>query len=189
MADVLKAFLDATDYRAALIQAGHARGARNVSKLLADAHASGIVGVGEFLEYVTGLRDSGTREGEARATAEGAVQIMTIHAAKGLEFPVVIIGDVTRGGGRGGGLLIDPDLGLLLPVRDDQRQLPAIYRLGKARSDDQEEAESDRLLYVAATRAREKLILSGCIDLNKDGSIRKLGGWLGKACRRRGARA
>jgi len=180
VADVLKAFLDATDYRAALIQAGQARGARNVSKLLADAHTSGIVGVSEFLEYVIGLRDSGTREGEARATAEGAVQIMTVHAAKGLEFPVVIIGDVTRGSWGSGGLLIDPDLGLLLPVRDDQRQLPAVYRLGKTRSDDQGEAESDRLLYVAATRAREKLILSGCIDLNNNGSIRKLGGWLGK---------
>ncbi len=180
VADLLKAFLDATDYRAALIQAGQIRGARNVSKLLADAHASGIVGVGEFLEYVTGLRDSGTREGEARATTEGAVQIMSVHAAKGLEFPVVIIGDVTRGSWGSSGLLIDPELGPLLPVRDGQRQLPAIYRLGKDRSDDQEEAESDRLLYVAATRAREKLILSGCIDRNKDGSVGKLRGWLGR---------
>jgi ATP-dependent helicase/nuclease subunit A len=180
VADVLKAFLDATGYRAALIEAGQARGARNVSKLLADAHASGIVGVSQFLEYVTGLRDSGTREGEARATAEGAVQIMTVHAAKGLEFPVVIIGDVTRGNWGSGGMLIDPELGLLLPVKDDQRQLPAIYRLGKARSDDQEAAESDRLLYVAATRAREKLILSGCIGVKKDGAIGKLGGWLGR---------
>jgi ATP-dependent helicase/nuclease subunit A len=180
VADVLKAFLDLTDYRAALIQGGQARGARNVSKLLADAHISSIVGVGEFLEYVTGLRDSGTREGEARATAEGAVQIMTVHAAKGLEFPVVIIGDVTRESRSSGGLLIDPDLGPLLPVKDGQRQLPAIYRLGKKRSDDQDEAESDRLLYVAATRARERLILSGCIDLKADGSIKKLGGWLGK---------
>ncbi len=180
VADVLKAFLEATDYRAALIQAGQGRGARNVSKLLADAHASGIVGVGEFLEYVTGLRDSGTREGEARATTEGAVQIMTVHAAKGLEFPVVIIGDITRGVGGGGGLLIDPDLGPLVPVKDEQRQQPAIYRLGKRRDQDQEDAESDRLLYVAATRAREKLILSGCVSVKKDGCIGKPGGWLGK---------
>ncbi|MCL7455412.1 MAG: hypothetical protein M8467_20445, partial [Anaerolineae bacterium] len=180
VADVLKAFLDATDYRAALIEAGHSRAARNVSKLLADAHDSGIVGVGEFLEYVNGLRDIGTREGEARATAEGAVQIMTVHQAKGLEFPVVVIGDATYGSPGSSGVLVDPELGPLLPVRDEQRQLPAIYRLGKTRSDDQEAAESDRLLYVAATRAREMLILSGCIGLNKDGSIRKPGGWLGK---------
>jgi len=186
VADLLKAFLDATDYRAALIQAGQARGARNVSKLLADAHTSGIVGVGEFLEYVRGLRDSGTREGEARATAEGVVQIMTVHAAKGLEFPVVVIGDITYGGRGREGVLQDSDLGVLLPLRDEDRNLPAIYRLGRARAVDQEEAESCRLLYVAATRAREKLILSGCITLRRDGKPGKLGGWLGRLAGRDG---
>ncbi|MFN2273009.1 MAG: UvrD-helicase domain-containing protein [Anaerolineae bacterium] len=180
VADLLKALLDATDYRAALIQAGQTRGARNVAKLLADAHASGIVGVGEFLEYTSGLRETGTREGEARATAEGAVQIMSVHAAKGLEFPIVIIGDATYGGGRGGSTLIDPQLGLLLPLKDQDGTLSAIYRLGKNRDDDQDQAESDRLLYVAATRAREKLMLSGCISLVRDGSVGKLGGWLGR---------
>jgi ATP-dependent helicase/nuclease subunit A len=180
VADLLKDFLDQTNYRAALIQAGQTRGARNVAKLLADAHASGIVGAGEFLEYVSGLRDSGTREGEARATAEGAVQIMSVHAAKGLEFPVVVIGDVTYGRRGGAGVLIDPALGVLLPLKDEDDTETAIYRLGKARADDQEEAESDRLLYVAATRAREKLILSGCIGLKKDGTPGRLGGWLGK---------
>jgi ATP-dependent helicase/nuclease subunit A len=180
IADVLKAFLDVTDYRAALIQAGQSRGARNVAKLLADAHTSGIVSVGEFLEYVNGLRDSGTREGEARTTVEGAVQIMSVHAAKGLEFPVVVIGDVTHSRRGSGSVLVDSRLGVLLPLRDEDGQLPAIYRLGKVRADDQEEAESDRLLYVAATRAREKLILSGFVSLRQDGTLGKLGGWLGK---------
>jgi ATP-dependent helicase/nuclease subunit A len=181
VADILKGFLDATGYRAALIQTGHVRAARNVSKLLADAHTSGIVGVGEFLEYLTGLRDAGAREGEARSTAEGAVQIMSIHAAKGLEFPVVIIGDVTSGGGgRAESLLVDAELGPIINLRDEEKLAPAVYGLAKARSDDQEEAESDRLLYVAATRAREKLILSGCIGLKKDGTPSRLGGYLGK---------
>ena len=180
VADVIKAFLEDTDYRAALIQAGQARGARNVAKLLSDAHTSGIVGVGEFVEYVNGLRDTGTREGEARATAEGVVQIMSVHAAKGLEFPVVVIGDATYGGGGGRSVLVDGELGVLLPVKDEEKEPPAVYRLGKERSDDQEDAEADRLLYVAATRAREKLILSGIIGLKGDGTPSKLGGWLGK---------
>jgi ATP-dependent helicase/nuclease subunit A len=180
VAELFKALLDATDYRAALTQAGLARGARNAGKLLADAHASGIVGVGEFLEYVAGLRDAGTREGEARATAEGAVQIMTVHAAKGLEFPVVVAGDVTGSVRGSSGLLLDPELGPLLPVKDPQRRLPAVYRLGQKRAGDQEAAESDRLLYVAATRAREKLILSGCLDCREDGTPGKPGGWLGR---------
>jgi ATP-dependent exoDNAse (exonuclease V) beta subunit len=180
VADVLKAFLDDTDYRAGLIQAGQARAARNVAKLLADAHRSGIVGVGEFLDYVAGLRDSGMREGEARAIAEGAVQIMTVHAAKGLEFPVVAIGDVTHGGGGGNGLLVDHRWGVLPSIKDEEGSLPAMYCLGKGRADDQDAAESDRLLYVAATRAREILFLSGCIGLRQNGSISKSGGWLGK---------
>jgi len=180
VADLLKAFLDATDYRAALIQAGQPRGARNVLKLLADAHASAIVGVGEFLEYVKDLRDAGAREGEARATAEGAVQIMTIHAAKGMEFPVVIVGDITYGQRGRYDPLIDPDLGVLLPLKDDEDALPAIYRLGKERADDQEEAELDRLLYVAATRARDKLIFSGYITLKRNNTPARLNGWLGR---------
>ncbi|HNS51632.1 MAG TPA: UvrD-helicase domain-containing protein [Anaerolineae bacterium] len=178
VADVLKALLDETGYGAALIRAGQARGARNVSKLLAYAHASEIAGVGEFLEYVAGLREIGARESEARTTAEGAVQILTIHAAKGLEFPVVAIGDIThrRGGVRG--LLLDPELGLLLPVPDPEGRPPAVYRLGSVREDEQERAESDRLLYVAATRARELLILSGCVSLKK-GCVGRQDGWLG----------
>jgi ATP-dependent helicase/nuclease subunit A len=164
VANLLKALLDATDYRATLIRTEQRRAARNVSKLLADAQASGIVGVGAFLEYVQGLRDVAAREAEARTLAEGAVQIMSVHQAKGLEFPVVVLGDVTYGGGRGGrGLLIDPQLGILLPLQDEDKRLPGIYQLGQQTDQDQDDAESDRLLYVAATRAQEMLILSGCV--------------------------
>jgi ATP-dependent helicase/nuclease subunit A len=178
VADLIKDFLDKTGYRAALLAAGQSRATRNVAKLLADAHVSGLVSVGEFLEYVSELRDSGAREGEARATTEGAVQIMSVHAAKGLEFPVVVLGDITYTPPSRHGILFDPGLGVLLPQRDDEKALPAIYRLGRQVEDDQEAAESDRLLYVAATRAREKLIISGCITANKDSVIGTLGGWL-----------
>jgi len=182
VADLLKAFVDRTDYRAALLRAGQARGARNVAKLLADAHTSTIVSVGEFLEYIDGLRDSGTREGEARATVEGAVQIMSVHQAKGLEFPVVVLGDVTKRARPGYGPLVDPALGVVLPLKDDSEVKSAIYQLARDRASDQEQAESGRLLYVAATRAREKLILSGCIGSKRDGSPRSPEGWLRDLC-------
>jgi ATP-dependent helicase/nuclease subunit A len=130
------------------------------------------------LEYVANLRDSGTREGEARATVGDAVQIMSVHAAKGLEFPLVVIGDVGYHRRSRNFTLIDDDLGLLLPLKGEDEQLPAAYRLGKFSADDQDEAESKRLFYVAATRAREKLILSGCFKLNKDNKPASLKGWL-----------
>ena len=180
VADLLKAFLDATDYRAALIQAGQSRAARNVSKLLADAHASAIVGVGAFLEYMGGLRDAAAREGEARAPVQGAVQIMSVHQAKGLEFPVVVLGDVSSESHRRDDVLVDPELGILLPRKDPEGTLPTLYQMGKERENDKETAERDRLLYVAATRAREALIFSGCLNLKQGGLCGKLTGWLGR---------
>ncbi len=181
--DLLKAFLDATGYRAALLKAGQQRAVRNVDKLLGDAHASGLVGVGAFLEYLSGLQVSSAREGEARAEAGGAVQIMSVHQAKGLQFPVVVLGDATWSRGRrGGGLLLDADLGVVLPMEDpDGEQKAAVYHLAEAREADQGAAESDRLLYVAATRVQEKLLVSGCIGgIRRDGTPYRLGGWLGQ---------
>ncbi len=96
VADVLKSFLDATDYRAALRQSRQSRAVSNLDKLLADAHASEIVDMGAFLEYVRQLRDVGTREGEAHVLAEGAVQIMTVHQAKGLQWSAVFVPQLVR---------------------------------------------------------------------------------------------
>lgn len=179
VADVLKSFLDTTGYRAALRQAGQHRAARNVTKLLADAHNSQLVSVESFLEYVAGLRDSGSREGEARATADGAIQIMSVHAAKGLEFPLVVIGDATYQSRHGSRTLIDPDCGILLKLSDDDGREPAIFQLSQEREKSQDEAESDRLLYVAATRAEQKLLINGCMGLNQKTSRPSgLSGWL-----------
>jgi ATP-dependent exoDNAse (exonuclease V) beta subunit len=178
VAGLLKALLDETEYRAALLQAGYPRPARNVAKLLRDAHASGIVSVGEFLEYVEGIRTAAAREGEARATAGNVVRIMTIHAAKGLEFPVVIIGDINHSRPFRNNLIIDSKLGVLPPITDEEDRLPGLYRLLSNQENDREEAESQRLFYVAATRAQEKLILNGCIRLTNGSKPGWLKGWL-----------
>ena len=49
-----------------------------------------------FLEYLAALRDVGAREGEAPAGEGGALQLMTIHKAKGLEFDLVVLADASR---------------------------------------------------------------------------------------------
>jgi len=177
-ATLLKAFLDETHYRAALLAAGYSRPARNVSKLLNDAHTSGLVSVREFLDYVNGLVSGAAREGEARATAGDVIRIMTVHAAKGLEFPVVVIGDVNYDRGSRYGLLLDSRLGAHPPLTDEEGRRAGIYSLLRQREADQESAESDRLLYVAATRAQEKLILNGCLRLVGGGKPGYLKGWL-----------
>jgi ATP-dependent helicase/nuclease subunit A len=149
-----------------------------VAKLLADAHASGLVTVHEFLDYVAGQRAGAVREGEARATAGDAVRIMSVHAAKGLEFPIVVLGDINHKSPSGSDLFLDPELGVLPRMVDEEGRLPGRYRLLKQRADDQEDAEAERLLYVAATRVEEKLILNGNIRLSQAGRLGWLAGWM-----------
>jgi ATP-dependent helicase/nuclease subunit A len=150
---------------------------------LADAHRSGLVSVGEFLEYVGALRDVAARESEAPVEAGGAVQLMTVHKAKGLEFPVVVIADAAHGGGRASpAVLIESNLGVLLDVRQDETR-SAMHQLAALRNSAMEEAEDKRLLYVAATRAKEKLLVSGHVKIStakRDPGRLLLRGWLAR---------
>ncbi|MBN1137609.1 MAG: UvrD-helicase domain-containing protein [Anaerolineae bacterium] len=179
--ELLKRLLDATHYRAALALAGGERLLRNVDKLLHDAHRSGQVSVSGFLEYVRTLRDVGAREGEAPTEAEGAVQLMTVHKAKGLEFPLIVIADAARGDRFGAPpVAVEADWGVLPDLRDGDAH-SVVHQLAVLRQAAMEEAESRRLLYVAATRAQEKLIVSGHAKISTakgDPGRLLLDGWL-----------
>lgn len=174
VADLLKALLDETHYTAALLHNGQSRAARNLVKLLEDAQSSAIVSVGAFLETITEARSSGTREGEARAEAEGAVQIMTVHAAKGLEFDVVVIGAAASPGGPTPSILLDPEMGLVTDLKLAADTTGFLYKRAAQRAGEMEKAEAQRLLYVAATRARDLLIFSANLGSKSPG------GWLGE---------
>lgn len=175
VAELLKRVIDWLDYRA-ILAASHSRLWRNLDKLLTDAHVSGMVRVREFLEFLQTLRDVGVREGEAPAEAEGAVRLMTVHKAKGLEFEVVVIADASRRPRKGGEVAyLLPETGLAVkPDRVDGP--PLIYGIAKWIDGLQTEAEEDRLLYVAATRAKEKLIISGHLTQRKGGW--RVDGWM-----------
>ena len=192
VAAVLKIFLDQSQYRAGLVRAGLDRAVDNVNKLLADAQTSGLVSLTKFLDTIQQLRDVAVREGEAPAVAEGAVQLMTVHQAKGLEFPVVVIGDASKRSPRPRGVIVDKELGVVPPFsaeklvegsngeREKLEVQSAVYRMVLEREQEREEAETARLLYVAATRAREKLLISGFLKgINQDGTFSKPKGWLG----------
>ena len=112
------------------------------------------------------------REGEAPLEAEAldAVRMMTVHRAKGLEFPVVCVADLGKDGREDDGQLrISDDGSVGLRLADlsggavDSTKLAEI----KAQAKRAAEEEERRIFYVAATRAQDHLVLSGATDLTK----------------------
>jgi ATP-dependent helicase/nuclease subunit A len=126
-----------------------------------------------FLTYAATQDLREAREGEAALESEGldAVRLMTIHRAKGLEFPVVCVADLGRAaGGARERLLIGRDgrVGLKLAPIGGGELVPALDWQALADEELAEEAEEERrLFYVAMTRARERLILSGGVDCER----------------------
>ncbi|MCI3919687.1 helicase-exonuclease AddAB subunit AddA [Paenibacillus sp. TRM 82003] len=131
--------------------------------------ATSFRGLFRFLRFIERLRDSGADLAPARALgeAEDVVRIMSIHKSKGLEFPVVFVAGLGKSFNRGderepflihkalgfGPRFVDPGLGIAYPT------LPQLAIRRRLRAEAL--AEEMRVLYVALTRAKEKLILVG----------------------------
>ncbi|HZE72980.1 MAG TPA: UvrD-helicase domain-containing protein [Pyrinomonadaceae bacterium] len=126
---------------------------------------SGTHLIRDFVCYVEEFEAIGSRESEGQIDeAANAVRLMTIHQAKGLEFPVVIIPDLQRlSKPMDNWVLLDRHRGLTLKVPDGRGKLVAglTFKAFEERYAWREKFESMRLLYVAATRAQDRLILSG----------------------------
>jgi ATP-dependent helicase/nuclease subunit A len=149
----------------------------NVQRLFTLAErfeGSGAHLIRDFVRYVEEFEAIGSRESEGQIDeATNAVRLMTIHQAKGLEFPIVIIPDLQRSAKPPDNwVLLDRQRGLTLKVPDGRGKLVAgfTYNSFEQRHASREQFESMRLLYVAATRAQDRLILSGTTkDLDKIG--------------------
>lgn len=135
----------------------------NIDKLLAKADSSGQITLGAFTRYITRLVTVESREGESEQDAGNAVRLMTIHASKGLEFPVVVVADTARRENslRFPALMRDPVLGIVCKTGDVIND--GMHGLAKDAARRRDEAEMRRLLYVAATRARDYLIFSATL--------------------------
>jgi ATP-dependent helicase/nuclease subunit A len=107
-----------------------------------------------------------------------AVVLMSIHRAKGLEWPVIFVPDLSSGSGGGpSSILIDPDLGVAFKIDDDEnnKQEAVIFGLIKARRKMRELEEARRILYVAITRAKDKVFLTSGKEKGNDMDILKPG--------------
>ncbi|MEO1290325.1 MAG: UvrD-helicase domain-containing protein, partial [Chloroflexota bacterium] len=185
ISELLRTALARTGYLASLtgLQGG-ARLRRNVEKLVDIAEQSGKITLGAFSHYLNDLTDREVREGEAMLDTSGAVRLMTVHASKGLEFPVVVLADAgweRRGGGSAPLIYDSMQETLACKVYDDDEGKLVdsfAYRQATYLQQLRDDAERKRLLYVAATRARDCLILSGEMTVDSKNNWRAKG-WLG----------
>jgi ATP-dependent helicase/nuclease subunit A len=153
---------------------GGARRLANVHKLLrlaAGFEARRGRDVRGFIDLATAELEADAREPDAPVDLSDlqAVRLMTIHAAKGLEFPVVVVADLGRKGNtRQPDLLVDGRrVGLRLVGIDNTKEKALDWEEIAAARRAADEAEERRVMHVAMTRAEERLILSGAVELDK----------------------
>jgi ATP-dependent helicase/nuclease subunit A len=169
VSDLLRHAADITEYRT--IIAASFEGAQrlaNVEKLLTLAERferSGAHNIRDFVRFVGDFERSSGREGEGRIDeSEDAVRLMTIHQAKGLQFPVVIIPELHRKPQeKTDWFILDRGRGLTVKVPDGRASLATGITMERLRDRARwrDKFESARLLYVGATRAEDLLILTG----------------------------
>jgi ATP-dependent exoDNAse (exonuclease V) beta subunit len=143
-----------------------ARGAANIDKFLAQARdAAARMSLDEFVEELALLRDANPREADAPPEdAAGSVQVMTVHSAKGLEFPMVFVAALHKGVETSPPpVAFSPRIGLGArwrnPARREEKD-DLFQRALRQERQQRELEESNRLLYVAMTRAEQRLFLS-----------------------------
>ena len=116
---------------------------------------------GSLARFIATLEADDTQIKREQAGDRNEIQVMTVHGAKGLEWPVVILPDTTRSPGRrrDPGFFLHPDAGFLWSPR--KAEDPLIVSDWRETLAARERAENERLLYVALTRARDHLIVCG----------------------------
>ena len=168
VAELLSHAIAATGYDATLqTEFMGTRKWANVQKLIEQARTLDRTRPGDLHGFVTQLSEFVVRapkEPLAATRAEGdVIRLMTIHYAKGLEFPLVVVPDLDRKGKPPDrNPVFDLQLGPLVPAEDKQDIVG--WDLHRFVEQEQELEERKRLLYVACTRAADYLILSSSVE-------------------------
>ena len=157
----------------AAMPAGNRRTA-NLNMLLEKAAAyekTSYKGLFHFVRYIDELQKYDVDFGEADMVGENedVVRIMSIHKSKGLEFPIVIVSGMGKNFNKQdtrSKMVLHPELGIGLDYMDGKKRIksPTIAKKAIAKQINLENlGEELRVLYVALTRAKEKLILTGTL--------------------------
>lgn len=164
--------------RTGLFALTDADGKRRIYRFLAMArgYANIASGLYRFLDHVDGMLTQGKRETERNTTGDGdGVSVMSVHASKGLEFPVCILTESgTDGTADRSKLRRHRDLGVLTPActSDGAVRLKTLFsELIANRAKMAAYEEETRILYVALTRAEERLYVFGKVSKNHIGTF------------------
>ncbi|MFL5844005.1 MAG: UvrD-helicase domain-containing protein [Solirubrobacteraceae bacterium] len=187
LADLMTRAIAASGYDEHVLRLpGGVRRLANVRKLIrlaATYERESGRGVRGFIDRATAELEAEARESDApvELAGEDAVRLMTIHAAKGLEFPVVVLADLGRLPNYSSpDVLVDGDRIGLRVVSLEGDAKTAMYEELATERKERDEEETRRVFHVAMTRAEDRLILSGALNVERWPAASPLG-WLGPA--------
>lgn len=179
--DLLAEIIDKTGYGLFIsAMPGGAQRQANVEMLVEKARAfegTSYKGLFNFVRYIEQLKKYDVDYGEASIIDEqdDTVRIMSIHKSKGLEFPIVFVagtGKQFNTQDLKGSIVIHPRNGVGIDVVDLEMRTKAptfLKKMIQEKTKLENLAEELRVLYVAMTRAKEKLILTGSLKIGEDG--------------------
>lgn len=186
--ELLEEIIDRTGYGLYIAaMPGGAQRMANVEMLTERAAAfegTSYKGLFNFVRYIAQLKKYDVDYGEAGIMDEQAdtVRIMSIHKSKGLEFPVVFVAGMGKRFNTQdakGSVLLHPDWGAGVDLIDLKRRTKTPTFLKKMIREEtilENLAEEMRILYVALTRAKEKLIMTGAAKISEDGTVSGISG-------------
>ena len=182
--ELLEEVMEKTGYRLYITaMPGGAQRAANLDMLTERAAAfegTSYKGLFNFIRYIEQLKKYDVDYGEAGIMdeQENTVRIMSIHKSKGLEFPVVFVAGLGKNFNTQdlkGSVLLHSEWGAGLDLIDLKRRTKTptfLKKMIRERTVLENLAEEMRVLYVALTRAKEKLIMTGAAEFTEDGALK-----------------